>query len=57
MGAEELMFIGRREDGTIYGLWTVRQWEGQEELPDDDSEIVAFLEAQKARLEAMTKGA
>lgn len=51
------MFIGRREDGTIYGLWTVRQWEGQEELPDDDSEIVAFLEAQKARLEAMRKGA
>jgi hypothetical protein len=37
------MFIGRRPDGTIYGLWTVRQWVGQEELPDNAPEVVAFL--------------
>lgn len=37
------MFVGRRKDGTIYGLWTVRQWEGQEELPNDHPEVVAFV--------------
>jgi hypothetical protein len=37
------MFIGRRQDNSIYGLWTVRQWEGQEELPSDNPEVVAFL--------------
>lgn len=36
------MFIGRK-DGLIYGTWTVRQWEKQEELPDDNAEVVAFL--------------
>lgn len=51
------MYIGRNKDGSIYGLWTVKQWDGQEEKPDDDSEIVEFLKAQEARLEAMRKGA
>jgi predicted RNA-binding protein associated with RNAse of E/G family len=37
------MFVGRRLDGTIYGLWTVRQWDGQEELADNSPEVVAFL--------------
>lgn len=37
------MFIGRRNDSTIYGCWTVRQWSGQEELADDNPELVAFL--------------
>lgn len=37
------MFVGRREDQTIYGAWTNRQWQGQEELPDDDSELLAFF--------------
>jgi len=37
------MFIGRRVDTSIYGLWTVRQFEGQEELPETDPEVVAFL--------------
>lgn len=37
------MFIGRKEDNSIYGAWTVRQWEGQEELADEDPELVAFL--------------
>ena len=37
------MFIGRNADGTIYGLWTVRQWDGQEELADGSPEIIAFL--------------
>jgi len=35
-------FIGRRGDTSIYGLWTVRQFPGQEELPDDHSEVLAF---------------
>lgn len=46
------MFIGRNKDGSIYGLWTVRQWEGQEELPDDATEVVAFVDAQKMRMVA-----
>lgn len=37
------MFIGRRGDNSIYGLWTVRQFLGQEELPDNNSEVLAFL--------------
>lgn len=43
------MFIGRREDRTIFGLWTVRQHEGQEELPDDHPDVVAFIAAQEAK--------
>lgn len=46
------MYIGRKEDGSIYGLWTARQWEGQEELPDDDADVVAFVDAQKAKMAA-----
>ena len=38
------VFIGRREDRTIYGLWSVRQWDGQEKLADDHAEVVAFRE-------------
>lgn len=37
------MFIGRKDDGTIYGMWTCRQWANQEELPDNDPAVVAFL--------------
>lgn len=36
------MFIDRKADGTIYGLWTVRQWAGQEELPDNAPAVLAF---------------
>lgn len=43
------MFIGRKDDGSIYGLWTVKQWEGQEELPDDHPDVVAFIAAQEAK--------
>lgn len=35
-------FVGRRADHSIYGLWTVRQVENQEFLPNDNVEIVAF---------------
>ena len=38
------VFIGRREDRTIYGLWSVRQWDGQEKLADDHAKVVAFRE-------------
>lgn len=37
------MFIARKEGGTIYGAWSCRQWEGQEELPEDHPDLVAFL--------------
>jgi hypothetical protein len=46
------MYIGRRDDGTIYGQWTVQQWEGQEELPDDDPEVVAFLDEMQRMMDA-----
>lgn len=36
------MFIGRKADNSIYGLWTVRQWKDQEELPDDDPQVTGF---------------
>jgi hypothetical protein len=37
------MFVSRNQDGAIYGCWTVRQFEGQEELTDDNSEVVSFM--------------
>jgi hypothetical protein len=39
-------FVQRNKKGEITGLWTVRQWEGQEELSDDHPEVVAFKERQ-----------
>lgn len=44
------MFVGRNPDGTIYGLWTVRQFPGQEELPADNPEVVAFLAPTAAQI-------
>lgn len=35
-------FIGRRGDNSIYGIWTIQQAPGQEELPDNDPAVVAF---------------
>lgn len=43
------MFVSRRDDGAIYGMWTVRQHAGQEELPEDHPDVVAFRAAQAAR--------
>lgn len=37
------MFIARREDGSIYGSWTVQQFKGQEEIPNEHPDLVAFL--------------
>ncbi len=37
------MFIARKQDGTIYGAWSCRQWEAQEELAEDHPDLVAFL--------------
>lgn len=37
------MFIARKEDGSIYGAWTVQQWDGQEQLPDNHADVVAFM--------------
>lgn len=33
------MFVARNPDGTIYGKWSVKQWDGQEELPDNHPEL------------------
>jgi hypothetical protein len=35
------MYVSRRPDNSIYGMWTVRQFEGQEELPDDHPDVIA----------------
>jgi len=40
-------YVGRKPDGTIYGLWTVKQSEGQESLPADHAEVVAFFAQMK----------
>lgn len=51
------MFISRRVDGSIYGCWTVKQFEGQEELPNDHPEVLAGPQrdntAELARLSAV----
>jgi len=38
---DKTVFVGRRDDGSIYGIWTVRQWEGQEEMLAEDPEVLA----------------
>ena len=43
------MFVARRPDNTIYGIWVNRQWEGQEELAEDHPDILAFHVARAAR--------
>lgn len=47
------MYVGRRDDGTIYGTFTSKQPDDEfhpniTELPDDDPEVVAFLNRPKA---------
>jgi len=49
------MFVGRRDDSSIYGLWSVQQWDGQESLPDDDAEVLAFRSQVPAQLTAEQK--
>lgn len=39
---DQTVFVGRRQDGTIYGVWMVRQWLGQEEKLSNDPDVVAF---------------
>jgi hypothetical protein len=64
------MFIGRRQDGTVYGCWSVRQVNDadhprQEEVADDHPDLVAFraprpvvVSRREAAIEAMlTKAA
>ena len=52
------MFIGRRADGTIYGVWSTKQpddfnHQNIEEVPDDHPDLVAFLERAE---KVLTKG-
>jgi len=37
------VFVARNGHGQIYGIWTVRQFQGQEELSNNHPEVVAFL--------------
>ena len=42
------MHVGRKPDGSIYGVWTGRQPDdehhtGMEELPDNHPDVVAFV--------------
>lgn len=44
------MFVGRRSDGSIYGMWTVPQPDdefhtGIEELADDHTDVAAFTQS------------
>lgn len=34
-------FVGRRQDQSIYGLWSVQQWDGQEWLAESHADVVA----------------
>jgi hypothetical protein len=38
-------YVGRREDQSIYGLWSVRQWDGQEFLAENHADVVAARQA------------
>ena len=45
------MYIGRKPDGTIYGVWSVKQpndadHPGMEEVADDHPDLIAHLEKQ-----------
>lgn len=47
------MFVGRKPDLSIYGLWTVCQWPGQEELPETNPEVLAFLQPKTPTLRSV----
>lgn len=49
------VFVARRSDGAIYGVWTVRQFEGQEEVLLAAPEVATFFDAQKAPVLSGTK--
>lgn len=38
-------YVARREDQSIYGLWSVRQWDGQEFLAENHADVVAARQA------------
>ena len=38
-----MYYVERDANKKITGLWTVCQWKGQEELPADNPEVIAFL--------------
>lgn len=42
-------FLGRHPDGSVYGIWTVRQWPGQEEVEDAHPDVVAFTRPRPVR--------
>jgi hypothetical protein len=38
---DRTVFVSRRPDGSIYGVWTVRQFAAQEELLETDPQVIA----------------
>jgi hypothetical protein len=48
----EIRWIDRDKDGKINGHFTRKQREGQESLPEDHPELLAFNVASKAAMEA-----
>jgi hypothetical protein len=49
------MFIGRRQDGSIFGASTVPQEWTTEEMPDDHPDVVAFTGRMVAELTSEQK--
>lgn len=41
-------FYGRRINGRLYGLWTVRQWPWQQSLPDTHPDIIEWFSGNRA---------
>ena len=37
------MYVDRDNEGAITATYGIRQREGQEQVPDDDAEVAAFL--------------
>lgn len=49
-------YVSKNTDGTIWGRWSTRQYEGQEWLPDDHADLLAkTVEQIKADIIAATQ--
>lgn len=53
-----MAFVGRRADGSVYGVWSSRQPQDAdhpniEEVPDDHQDVVVFLNRQSSHNEVI----
>lgn len=46
-----MMFVDRNPTGAITGLFMCAQYDGQEELPDENAEVVAFKRSFETQME------